>query len=102
MPDAYAGYYVSITSGKGANQSRYITGYDAANKRLTVEIGWNPVPDTSSQYRVYANGIPEFLIRLENTPMALPPVQGAQATSATATCRSTTSAAISASPRTTN
>ena len=57
---------------QGANQSCYITGYDAANKRLTVEIGWNPVPDTSSQYRVYANGIPEFLIRLENTPMALP------------------------------
>ena len=104
VPDAYAGYYVSITSGKGANQSRYITGYDAANKRLTVEIGWNPVPDTSSQYRVYANGIPEFLIRLENTPMALPPPCRAPnpATSATATCRSTTSAAISASPRTTN
>ena len=77
VPDAYAGYYVSITSGK-APANRYITGYDAANKRLTVEIGWNPVPDTSSQYRVYANGIPEFLIRLENTPMALPPVQGAQ------------------------
>ena len=88
---------------QGANQSRYITGYDAANKRLTVEIGWNPVPDTSS-HRVYANGIPEFLIRLENTPMALPPPCRAPnpATSATATCRSTTSAAISASPRTTN
>ncbi|AZE89384.1 neuraminidase-like domain-containing protein [Pseudomonas orientalis] len=77
-PDAYAGYYVTITAGAGIDQTRYIIGYDAAIHTLHLELAWNPQPDSTSQYRVFANGIPEFLIRMENTPMVLAPqVQGA-------------------------
>jgi hypothetical protein len=68
-PDAYTGYYISITAGTGAGQTAYIVAYAGPARTATVELPWQTVPDTTSQYRVFAQGIPEFLIRLENTPV---------------------------------
>lgn len=73
VADAYAGYYLSITAGAGNGQTAYITAYAAATHTATVEVPWVTLPNATSQYRVFANGIPEFLIRLENTPMVLAP-----------------------------
>jgi hypothetical protein len=66
--DVYDGYYISITAGAGSGQTAYIVGYAGKTRVATVEPLWQAVPDATSQYRIFANGIPQFLIRLENTP----------------------------------
>jgi hypothetical protein len=77
QPDAYAGMQVSITAGTGSGQTNYITAYDAATRVATVEVKWTTSPDATSQYRVFVNGIPQFLIRVENSgPLVTPPSTG--------------------------
>jgi hypothetical protein len=66
--DEYTGMYISITGGAGNGQQNYIIAYDGKTRVATVEKPWDVVPDNTSQYRIYLNGIPQFLIRLENTP----------------------------------
>jgi hypothetical protein len=67
--DAYTGYYIAITGGAGNGQTAYITAYAGQTRIATVELPWQTVPNNTSQYRVFAQGIPQFLIRLENTPI---------------------------------
>lgn len=69
QPDAYTGYYISITGGTGAGQTAYITAYAGPSRTATVDIPWKIAPDATSEYRIFAQGIPQFLIRLENTPV---------------------------------
>ncbi|MFQ1702412.1 neuraminidase-like domain-containing protein [Loktanella agnita] len=66
--DAYAGDYVKITAGTGSGQIGYIAAYDGATKVATLDAVWSTIPDDTSQYKVFMQGIPQFLIRLENTP----------------------------------
>ena len=65
--DAYDGYDIAITGGTGNGQTAYITRYAGATRVATVDVPWTVVPDATSQYRIFAQGIPQFLIRLENT-----------------------------------
>lgn len=66
--DAYVGMYVSITGGTGKGSEKYyIVAYDAKKKEITIEHSWQTKPDNTSTYRIFVNGIPEFLIRLENS-----------------------------------
>lgn len=51
--DAYNGMKVEITSGNGAGQTRNIMDYNGATRVAIVDADWNPVPDETSQYRVY-------------------------------------------------
>lgn len=67
--DAYTGYYISITGGAGNGQTAYITAYAGQTRVATVDLPWQVVPNNTSQYRIFAQGIPQFLIRLENTPV---------------------------------
>lgn len=67
--DVYTGYYIAITGGTGNGQTAYITAYDGQTRVATVDPKWTTVPDDTSQYRIFAQGIPQFLIRLENTPV---------------------------------
>jgi hypothetical protein len=66
--DVYDGYYISITAGTGSGQTAYITAYAGKTQVAAVDPPWQAVPDSTSQYRIFAQGIPQFLIRLENTP----------------------------------
>lgn len=77
VPDAYTGMQVSITAGTGSGQTRYITAYDGGTRVATVELKWGTVPDATSQYRVFVNGIPQFLVRVENSgPLVTAPAAG--------------------------
>ncbi len=76
LPDAYTGMYVSITAGTGTGQTNYVTAYQGSTRVATVELPWATVPDATSQYRVYVNGIPQFLIRLENSGQLVTPPAG--------------------------
>ena len=97
QPDAYTGMQVSITAGTGSGQTNYVTAYAGSTKAATVEVKWGTVPDATSQYRVFVNGIPQFLVRVENSgPLATPRRRGPR----TRGCPSTTSTRTSACPRT--
>jgi hypothetical protein len=50
--DFYNNYYITITSGTGASQSRYITDYNGTNKVATVNTAWNIKPDDTSVYKI--------------------------------------------------
>lgn len=66
---------IDITSGPGSGQRRIIASYNGETKNAVVDRPWTTEPTTSSQYRV--NGaIPQFLIQLENTPVAMESTQG--------------------------
>ena len=52
----YAGQVVSIVSGTGAEQSRYIL-FNSANV-LTIAPPWNPIPDNTSVYIIQAMNDP--------------------------------------------
>lgn len=65
--DAYTGMNLAITGGTGSGQVGYITGYDGATRTATLEAPWTTKPADGSDYRIFVNGVPQFLIRLENT-----------------------------------
>ncbi|GAA3249872.1 neuraminidase-like domain-containing protein [Dactylosporangium siamense] len=69
--DAYTGMYLAFTSGRADGHAGYITAYDGKTQTATLEAPWAPLPDARSAYRIYANGIPQFLIRLENSAPVL-------------------------------
>lgn len=64
--DAYTGMNISITDGMGKGQLAYITSYDGTTRVAVVEAPWQTTPDHTSRYKIFVNGIPQFLIRLEN------------------------------------
>ena len=68
--DAYDGMYVTINEGTDQEQTGYITGYDGASRTAQLEAAWPSKAAGTPTYRIYVNGIPQFLIDLENTPMA--------------------------------
>ena len=49
--EAYTGFYVLVTGGQGAGQSRLITAYNGQTKVATVDEEWEP-PNSSSTYKV--------------------------------------------------
>ena len=65
--DAYTGMNLAITSGAGNGQVGYITGYDGPTRTAQMEVRWATTPSAGSGYRVFVNGVPQFLIRLENS-----------------------------------
>lgn len=65
--DAYTGMYIRITAGTGSNQQAYIIAYEGSTRVAAVEAEWGTIPDNTSQYEIFVDGIPQFLIRLENT-----------------------------------
>jgi hypothetical protein len=70
LDDAYTGYYVTITRGAGYGEQRYVVAYDGATRVATVAAPWgDTLPDKSSGYKIIAHGIPQFLIRLESSPL---------------------------------
>lgn len=72
--DAYTGMYIGITDGTGKDQSRFITAYDGLTQTATLSNAWVTVPDATSAYRIYQEGIPQFFIRLENSAFTATPV----------------------------
>ncbi len=70
LNDAYTGLYVAITAGPGEGTHSYVLAYDGATRTATVATPWSTPPSGASTYRVFAQGIPQFLIRLENTALA--------------------------------
>lgn len=61
--DAYVEYYVTITGGTGAGQSKKITDYNGTTKVATVSGTFSPAPDATSTYRVTTGGSP---VRIES------------------------------------
>lgn len=51
----YVEYYVTITSGTGAGQTRRITGYVGSTKVATVDTAWTTQPDATSVYAIVNN-----------------------------------------------
>lgn len=72
--DAYTGMNIAITAGTGSGQQGYITAYGGVARLASVDLEWATVPDNTSQYRIYLNGIPQFLISLENSGVVTPMV----------------------------
>jgi hypothetical protein len=52
LSDAYLGMQVEITEGSGTGQTRSISSYDRATKIAQVDVGWDTLPDKTSEYRV--------------------------------------------------
>lgn len=50
--NAYAGFFVVLTGGTGADQRRLITAYDGTSKVATVAEDWTQAPDNTSTYQV--------------------------------------------------
>jgi hypothetical protein len=52
-PDDYYNWtWVEITGGLGAGQIRYITDYDSATNKITVDANWSTTPNGTSTYRI--------------------------------------------------
>jgi hypothetical protein len=54
-------YGVAIVGGKGAGQSRRVTGYSSGT--LSIEKAWDVIPDTSSRYATFVWGIEKSIIK---------------------------------------
>lgn len=52
--DYNVGYYVTITGGPGANQTKKISGYVASTQTATIVGTFSPVPTSSSTYSIAA------------------------------------------------
>lgn len=48
----YNGFYIQITAGTGAGQTRRVSAYNGAIKQATVAVNWGPAPDNTSVYRI--------------------------------------------------
>ena len=53
---AYDGCILVITGGTGAGQVRQVYAYSTINNRLTVYEDFTTTPDSTSEYKIYANG----------------------------------------------
>jgi hypothetical protein len=51
--DEYNGMAITILSGTGAGQTRYITDYVGSTKVATVGSAWDTQPDATSVFRIY-------------------------------------------------
>ncbi|MDN5201284.1 neuraminidase-like domain-containing protein [Fulvivirgaceae bacterium BMA10] len=71
LDDAYTGMYIKITSGTNNGLTNFIVAYDGPTQMATLEKAWSDATGASAKYEIYVNGIPQFLIGLENE---LPPV----------------------------
>lgn len=65
VEDAYTGMYLAINNNMA--DRRYITAYDGSTHTATVAIPLSRKPTTSDTYNIFVDGIPEFLIRTENS-----------------------------------
>jgi len=54
-------YGVAIVDGKGAGQTRRVTGY--ASKTLTVSPRWDVIPDATSRYATFVWGLEKSLLK---------------------------------------
>jgi len=57
VDDEYNDMAITILSGTGAGQTRYISDYDGASKVATVGSAWSTQPDSSSVFRVYGQAL---------------------------------------------
>lgn len=65
--DAYNGMYIEVTTVTGTWEN-YITSYEGGVKKIAkLAYAWNPGTKEDVNYKIIRKGIPEFLIRLENT-----------------------------------
>ena len=65
LPDAYTGMYLLINNNQGSK--RLITAYDGETHTATVELPLSSAPTDADSYEVFVDGIPEFLVRSENS-----------------------------------
>jgi hypothetical protein len=69
MPENYG---IAIVSGKGAGQTRYITGFSGGS--VTVDRAWDIVPDATSKYSTFVWGIEKSLLmnnKFQNMPRGI-------------------------------
>lgn len=52
VDDYYIGATIEITDGTGSGQSRSISAYDAATRKVTVETAWSTNPDNTSVFEI--------------------------------------------------
>ena len=71
VDDAYTGMYLKITNPPGRSETGYITRYEGGSRTAHMEAPWTTTPASKPGYVVFVNGIPQFLIRLENTAPVL-------------------------------
>jgi len=64
-PDAYTGMYLSINSATA--DRRVITAYNGETHTAALDLPLSSAPSTNDTYQVFVDGIPEFLIRAENS-----------------------------------
>jgi len=69
VEDAYTGMYITVTDPKKNEQKRYIVAYNGKDKTATVDIAWAQNPDSAYTFLIFKEGIPQFFIRLENSPL---------------------------------
>lgn len=67
LDDAYTGMYLAITAGPASGTQSFVLAYDGVARKATLETPWTTPPTPVSTYRVFVQGIPQFLIRLENS-----------------------------------
>ena len=65
QPDAYTGMYLTINS--SINSKRVITAYDGETHTACVEVPLSSAPLSTDTFQVFVDGIPQFLIRAENS-----------------------------------
>lgn len=75
LNDAYTGMNLTTTSGAGSGQVGYIVRYDGATRTASMEAPWSTQPSGDAGYEVFVNGVPQFLIRLENSAPAIAATQ---------------------------
>lgn len=58
VDDFYKGYVIEITKGKGKEnnrQMRIIKSYDGKSKIATIDLIWNILPDSNSEFVIHRN-----------------------------------------------
>lgn len=63
--DAYKGYWVVITTGKGLGQSRRISANEA--NYMTIGLPWDITPDSTSKYSIYNNDNDDNILYFGNS-----------------------------------
>lgn len=57
LDDWFDGFYVRITGGTGAGQTRLISSYVGATRIATVTVAWGVVPDATSEYEILSSAV---------------------------------------------
>ena len=53
IDDFFRGFDITLTNGSGRGQTRKILSYDGVNKVAVVDVPWDILPDTSTEYSIF-------------------------------------------------